>query len=686
VKYENLSYLIIFIYLLHSSVNVFGTNYSSDNNDKEKIINYYKGKLKSDISYREKICTFNNLGDLSSSFKDKANYFRQSYNLATYKKDEKKQIQALRDLINTPYIDSLKNYYLLSTRLTDSPSKSELLAQYKVQILRYKTRIISKDDLTNLGKKILHETDSLYNIENADLYDLYCHYSIICNIIRTIQPESIYFKYLIDYKRVVEAMPSENKSLLINYYIAVTFNSYHCKNPEQTAINANKVIDFLETRNIKMKQKGRPYYNSNALESYMSEKSLSSYNYNTPSNAKRAYTFLKKSNSSKIMLYSLYYQMTLKNYKNSFDISEKMIQSKDSTINHSDLVNIQIDAIKHLDNKANYASNLIRDYDIYIKEQKEKNLRITRQYALLNEIEQLKTNNERLSAENTAALLEKHRNNCRILTLVILVILLLFIGLLLHSVIQHNHVKAIKAKEKELRAARKLAENASKTQSMFMHNMSHEIRTPLNAIVGFSKLLAIDEETSLAEKKHFCEIIQSNCSWLLQLVNDILDLAHLEAGKYSMVYSNKNLYNICNNLISSMQNRVSDKVVLKLDYKLDKDYSLYTDTDRLKQIVSNFITNSCKYTKEGSIILGCELVLKNEKEFIAFIVTDTGTGIPPEQRDKIFERFTKLNSNVKGTGLGLNICKSLCNLFQGELELDTSYTEGARFIFYHPIS
>jgi len=686
VNYKSLSCLIISIYLLHFSINVLGTNYHAKNIDTDHIINYYKGKLESNISYRERICTLNNLGDLSSSFVDKAKYFRQSYNLAKSKDDEKTQIQALRDLINTPYIDSLKNYYKLSTELSDSPSKSELLAQYKVQILRYKTRIINKIELNNLGKKILNETDSLYDLKNADLYDLYCHYSLICNMIRTINHESIYYKYLIDFKRVVKAMPSENKSLLINYYIAMAFNSYHCDDAKETAFNSNKVIDFLEIRNQEMKQKGRPYYNSDALETYMAEKSLSCYKYNTPANAKRAFDFLQKHNSSKIILYSLYYQMTLKNYQKSIDISEKLISSEDPEISNSDLVNIQIDAIKHISNKNKYAYNLIRDYEIFIKEENKKNSRITRQYALLSEIEQLKTKNERLKAENTEALLEKHKNNSRILVLVIVVTILLFIGLLLYTILQNNHVQAMKAKEKELKAARLLAEKASQTQSMFMHNMSHEVRTPLNSIVGFARLLASDEETSFAERKHFSEIIQSNCSWLLQLVNDILDLANLETGKYSMTYSNQNLFKICDNLILSMENRVSYNVELKLDYKLDKDYLLYTDTDRLKQIISNFIGNSIKYTYKGSIILSCEKVIKNEKEFIAIAVTDTGKGIPAEYKDKIFERFTKLNSNIQGTGLGLNICKSICDLFQGELELDTSYTNGARFIFYHPVN
>jgi len=686
VNYKSFSCLIISIYLLHFSINVLGTNYPANNIDKEKIINYYKGKLESNLSYRERISTLNNLGDLSSSFKDKANYFRQSYNLARAKKDEATQIQALRDLINTPYIDSLNNYYKLSTELSDSPSKSELLAQYRVQILRYKTRIISKAELNNLGNKILNEADSLYYLKNADLYDLYCHYSLICNIIRTIPHESIYYKYLIDFKRVVKAMPPENKALLINYYVAAAFNSYHCDEEKETALNSNKVIDFIERRNQEMKQKGRPYYNSDALETYMAEKSLSCYKYNTASNAKRAFEFLQKNNSSKLLLYSLYYQMTIKNYQKSIDISEQLISSENPNISNSELVDIQIDAIKHINDKSKYASNLIRDYEIFIKEENKKNSRITRQYALLSEIEQLKTKNERLNAENAAALLEKHTNNSRILVLVIIVVLLLFIGLLSYTILQYNHVKAMKAKEKELSAARLLAEKASQTQSMFMHNMSHEVRTPLNAIVGFARLLASDEETSFAERRHFGEIIQSNCSWLLQLVNDILDLANLETGKYSMTYSNKNLYSICNNLILSMQNRVSSNVELKLDFKLDKDYILYTDSDRLKQIVGNFISNSSKHTKRGYIILSCENVIKNEKECIAFSVTDTGTGIPYEHRDKVFERFTKLDSNVKGTGLGLNICKSICDLFQGELELDTSYTNGARFIFYHPVN
>ena len=239
-------------------------------------------------------------------------------------------------------------------------------------------------------------------------------------------------------------------------------------------------------------------------------------------------------------------------------------------------------------------------------------------------------------------------------------------------------ITPLKETEQKLIIARDKAEELDRLKSAFLANMSHEIRTPLNAIVGFSSLLA--ETDSRSERQEYIKIVQENNELLLQLISDILDLSKIEAGTFNFVYTNVDVNETCSEIIKSMGMKVDKGVELIFEEILPECY-IYTDKNRFTQVISNFINNALKFTRQGTITLGYEQISHQK---IKFYVHDTGMGIPEEKQKSVFERFVKLNTFVQGTGLGLSICKSIVSQMGGEIGVDSTEGVGSCFWFTHP--
>ncbi len=239
----------------------------------------------------------------------------------------------------------------------------------------------------------------------------------------------------------------------------------------------------------------------------------------------------------------------------------------------------------------------------------------------------------------------------------------------------------------ELKEAKDKAEQADNLKSAFLANMSHDLRTPMNSIIGFSELLrSCDTED---QRQDYINIIIRNGEVLLNLLNDIIDISKIEAGQLAIHNSSTDIHEILHDLQKTYLEKIRKKNNSKISFKLNKlqrDESLFVKTDRarLYQIFSNLLDNALKFTDEGIIEYGYDL---SEKE-ISFFVNDTGTGIPENKQQEIFERFGKLNEtfekNLTGTGLGLAISKNLVELLGGKIWVESDIGKGACFYFTIP--
>ena len=248
----------------------------------------------------------------------------------------------------------------------------------------------------------------------------------------------------------------------------------------------------------------------------------------------------------------------------------------------------------------------------------------------------------------------------------------------------YYHTKKLKDElqesESALRDAKDRAEESSRLKSAFLANMSHEIRTPLNAIVGFSDVLA--SGGSSEDEQQGYDIIKTNSDLLLRLINDILDVSRLEADRVTFTFEECDVVPLCQRVLASVsQARKSENEFI---FECDREsMDMRTDTQRLQQVIINLLSNADKFTRNGKITLGLKVDEKQRE--VLFSVSDTGTGIPLEKQKLVFERFEKLNEYVQGTGLGLSICKLTVEKWGGEIWVDPGYTDGARFVFTHPL-
>lgn len=253
----------------------------------------------------------------------------------------------------------------------------------------------------------------------------------------------------------------------------------------------------------------------------------------------------------------------------------------------------------------------------------------------------------------------------------------------IYYIIRINHLKHhLEVSGEELLVAKEKAEESNRLKTAFLANMNHEIRTPLNAIVGFSSVL-VSDDSSPAEKAQYCDIIQKNSDLLLHLINDILDISRMESGKIKFVWEECDVVELCQTALSTAEYGRKTSALFLFETPV-ASLVIKTDAQRLKQVLINLLSNAAKFTPSGSIKLA--IAIDKQHQQLELSVSDTGCGIPSDKSDRVFERFEKLNEYSQGTGLGLAISRLIVENLGGKIWVDKDYTEGARFVFTHPLT
>lgn len=290
---------------------------------------------------------------------------------------------------------------------------------------------------------------------------------------------------------------------------------------------------------------------------------------------------------------------------------------------------------------------------------------------LTNSMQGIQEQVELYEAEKKAATLRTTALLGTIFLLTLLIVALVYI-----VQIRKKHLR-------ELRKAYNKAMESEKMKTAFIHNVSHEVRTPLNIITGFAQVIADpDLAGNPEERKRISTMMQKSTRQVTVLIDEIIGLSLIESTEKMPKEDNANINKMLRGLQIEYQDYVNASTTLNVETELPDDFTLTTNENMLRRILACLMDNAVKYTEKGKITLKAQ----QENDQLKLTVTDTGSGIPTEEAEHIFDRFVKLDNFKEGIGLGLPLSRRLAEQLGGKVELDTTYTDGAQFIVTLPIS
>ena len=305
---------------------------------------------------------------------------------------------------------------------------------------------------------------------------------------------------------------------------------------------------------------------------------------------------------------------------------------------------------------------------------------LKRETAANDSIDNVVLTNSMAGIRDEIRLYDAYRQNYRT-RLIGLSAAILLMGLLIFALFYI--VQSRRRHLKELQKAYRRATESEKMKAAFIQNVSHEVRTPLNIISGFSQVIADPELTdSVEERRHMSEMMQKSAHQITSLIDEIIGLSLIESTEKMRRDDEPRINRLLQDFQRDYQELAKKGVSVRLESQLADDFTLKTNENMLKRILAALMENAIKYTEKGNI----NIKASADEQQLTFVVEDTGCGIPKDQAEHVFDRFVKLDSFKEGIGLGLPLSRKLAQQLDGNVALDTNYTEGARFIVTLPIS
>lgn len=686
-----MKYYILLIYLLAFSLATEGNTAVKDS---------LSEALPSASSPLQKLEIMTNLMDLSRQ-EEQVEYAKQLYWLALEEDEDYYKEAALTEIlrfyVNTDAKDSAKVYLAEAERELKGKARDFLVTYMKTimdvrvvyytkgedrmkLIEKYKLRLETEKDMPVLDKISNYYLLGMANSNRVDpknqdaIYKEVCYY--MNNLIELSDNIPLRYSYLfrlntLNILSLMEATPENRVKASLRY------------------LNMQK--EYADTKEMKK----RPYtskrhllnaYSTLATAAETVGKDMATYYFNYFIDLNRKYP----EDAAFSAEYDRYF--TSLNYYKSIRDFQKAADYNDSVIyyfRHGDFqFNLTENIVLTLKDKIDCLDSLHRYKDAY-EAYKEYSVLLdsARTRSMENKVEDLeiKKHVDELVVEKKALEIDLQKSRSQLYLFLALLILSICFGIFIFF-----RLGKIKSLYKELQESNRLviiasekAQESERMKNAFIKNMCHEVRTPLNAINGFAELITSDG-ISPEEKKEFSKIIYTNCHNITSMMNDVLVIAQLDSSNEVLPLEPVHISLLCHHEMNKLK-KLQQKPDIHYQVEGDKSNDLiYSDPNHFGIIISHLLSNANKFTNQGSITLSYQP--EEEGRIMCICVTDTGCGIPADKSEWIFERFTKNDDFIPGSGLGLYLCRLITQRLNGSLKLDTCYTGGARFILRLPIN
>ena len=686
-----MKYYILLIYLLAFSLATEGNTAVKDS---------LSEALPSASSPLQKLEIMTNLMDLSRQ-EEQVEYAKQLYWLALEEDEDYYKEAALTEIlrfyVNTDAKDSAKVYLAEAERELKGKARDFLVTYMKTimdvrvvyytkgedrmkLIEKYKLRLETEKDMPVLDKISNYYLLGMANSNRVDpknqdaIYKEVCYY--MNNLIELSDNIPLRYSYLfrlntLNILSLMEATPENQVKASLRY------------------LNMQK--EYADTKEMKK----RPYtskrhllnaYSTLATAAETVGKDMATYYFNYFIDLNRKYP----EDAAFSAEYDRYF--TSLNYYKSIRDFQKAADYNDSVIyyfRHGDFqFNLTENIVLTLKDKIDCLDSLHRYKDAY-EAYKEYSVLLdsARTRSMENKVEDLEIKKyvDELVVEKKALEIDLQKSRSQLYLFLALLILSICFGIFIFF-----RLGKIKSLYKELQESNRLviiasekAQESERMKNAFIKNMCHEVRTPLNAINGFAELITSDG-ISPEEKKEFSKIIYTNCHNITSMMNDVLVIAQLDSSNEVLPLEPVHISLLCHHEMNKLK-KLQQKPDIHYQVEGDKSNDLiYSDPNHFGIIISHLLNNANKFTNQGSITLSYQP--EEEGRIMCICVTDTGCGIPADKSEWIFERFTKNDDFIPGSGLGLYLCRLITQRLNGSLKLDTCYTGGARFILRLPIN
>lgn len=633
---------------------------------------------------------------------------KQIFDIARRRENYDVQMDILRLLVaNNLRNDSAMNaIYRKAELMPLGDDRSETLLFIHLNKLSQKIRNAKESE----RQAQLREYITIYHQDQNDSLNIYQRIGrlwTLCLYLGQTSEGEVFMRYMDLLNSLIEQLPPSKSNALSNMFYVQTAMGASTIEDHQTAVKADKrLLEITQDLKESYARKGRKYRHYDIQEYLCYRRLLSNFEALPPSEIEKYYEKVQQlaQNNAEIEddinsnhRADIYYYMATKQYNKAHALLVNEVHKENNRAYRRPLLK-HLTVTSQATGDTRTLTQAYREYtsilEDYIKTQASNKYR---ELQIVYDISDIQRENEQLVRDKQQS--ELNLNRKVVVIVIIMLGILIILIIVMYRMYTHAHKlaktleksqsKLQKEKERllhtqqDLIVARSQAESASRLKTQFFQNITHEIRTPLNAIVGFSQLIIYNIPPEKQQQlEEYVKIINANNEMLTSLINDVLDITQLEAGELHLDRKPESADAMCRMAVNSASTLLKPGVTMQF-LESPADITLYTDSKRTIQILINLLGNAAKFTEDGTITLRY-YVVKERKE-VVFEVTDTGCGVPVDMAEEIFERFVKVNSYSPGAGLGLHICRLLARMLGGTVILDNSYTNGARFLFIHPL-